>query len=161
MRYLKRHLVVFCILLSGISVQAQNAVPATGGNGSGAGGSTSYTVGQVVNNTLSETTGTITQGVQQPYEISVVTSIEEAVGILLECSVYPNPANDFLVLKIKNYDSQNLSYWLYSVSGILIKTDKVNSVETQIIFSNQVSGAYFLKVTDKNKEIKTFKIIKN
>jgi hypothetical protein len=42
------------------------------------------------------TNGTAAQGVQQPYEISVVTAIEKALDILLEMVVYPNPATDFV-----------------------------------------------------------------
>jgi len=52
------------------------------------------------------TNGSAAQGVQQPYEISVVTAIEEAMDISIEMVVYPNPATDFFKLRIKNYDIQ-------------------------------------------------------
>lgn len=82
------------LLLIGFSItilHAQATIPATGGNAAGSGGSVSYTVGQITCNFLSGTNGTIAQGVQQPYEISVVTAIETAREISLECTVYPNP----------------------------------------------------------------------
>lgn len=153
-------IVVFLFSLGLTSIQAQEAISASGGNATGS-GSASYTIGQIVYTTITNSGSSVSQGVQQPYEISVVTGIEEARDINLIISVYPNPTTDFLVLKIINYDSENLSFWLYSINGILIKTDRVNTIETQISFGNKVSGTYFLKVTDKNKEIKTFKIIKN
>jgi len=151
------------LLLSGIgtTMHAQSTISATGGNASGTGGNLSYTIGQVAYMTISGITGTVTQGVQQPYEISVVTALEEAKDINLICSVYPNPTNNFLTLKVGDYENANFSYWLYGVSGNLIETKKVLSNETQISLGNQVSGSYFLKITSGNKEIKTFKIIKN
>lgn len=161
MKYLLKLLIAVCILTSGIFVHAQNAIPATGGNASGAGGTSSYTIGQVFYRTISETSGTITQGVQQPYEILVVTSVEKALEIILECSVYPNPATEFLTLRVKNYDKENLTYRLYDIKGTLIENTRILDNDTQISMVNLTSGTYLLKITDNKKEVKTFKIIKN
>jgi len=138
--------------------KAQNFIPASGGDATGTGGTMSYTVGQVFYNTISGT-GTITQGVQQT-GISVVTGIEEASGIILEASVYPNPATDFVILKVENYETDNLSYKLYDMNGTLFQSVKVKGNETQIQMGNIRPGTYLLKIADNNKEIKTFKIIK-
>jgi hypothetical protein len=151
----------FCIFGLVTMLQAQNAIPATGGNATGSGGSVSYTIGQVVYTTNSGTNGSAVQGVQQPYEISIVTGIEEAKDISLEIVVYPNPAEDFIKLKIKNYEFQNLRYQLYNVNGSLLQDNKVEGNETDITLQTLVPATYFLKVTDNNKVVKTFKIIKN
>jgi hypothetical protein len=154
----------FCtvlLLFIGLTgLQAQNTISASGGNASGSGGSVSYTIGQVVYNTYTGTNGSAAHGVQQPYEISVVTGIEEAKDISLEIMVYPNPATDFIKLKIENYELQNLRYQLYDINGSLLLDNKVESNETNIVMSNFLPATYFLKVTDKNKVVKTFKIIK-
>ena len=145
------------VLLLGIGLtglQAQNAIPASGGNASGSGGSASYTVGQIVYTTNSNSNGSVAQGVQQPYEISVVTAIEEAQDISLEIMVYPNPATDFIKLKIENYEVQNLRYQLYDINGSLLQDNKIVGNETDIVMSNYVSATYFLKVTDNNKASK-------
>ncbi|MGA2408606.1 MAG: T9SS type A sorting domain-containing protein [Bacteroidales bacterium] len=149
----------FCIGMFGL--QAQSTISASGGNATGGGGTVSYTIGQIVYSKITGTNGTVTQGVQQPYEISVVTAIETAKDINLICSVYPNPTTDFLTLRVMNFDIENLSYWLYGVSGNLIETKKVTADETQISMAKMVSGTYFLKIATGNKEVKTFKIIKN
>jgi hypothetical protein len=88
-----------------IAVQAQNTIPATGGNATGSGGSVSYSIGQITYNTFSGTNGSVAQGVQQPFEISVVTGIHKAFDIDLIFSAYPNPATDFVTLKIGNFDN--------------------------------------------------------
>lgn len=154
-------LIAFCIFGFGTAIHAQNVVPVSGGNASGSGGSMSYTIGQVVYTTNTGTNGSAAQGVQQPYEISIVTGIEEALGISLEIMVYPNPATDLIKLKIENYEMQNLRYQLYDINGSLLQDSKIENSETSITINNLVSATYFLKVTDNNKVIKTFKIIKN
>jgi hypothetical protein len=160
-----KELKLSAVLLLGLGLtglQAQNAVPTTGGNASGSGGSVSYSVGQVVYITnTSVSTGSVSQGIQQPYEISVVTGLEEAKGITLQCSAYPNPTTDFLNLKVENYDNTNLSYQLFDMNGKLLETKKIVSNQTSIVMSNLVPATYFVKVTESNKEIKMFKIIKN
>ena len=164
MRDMKNPLIaLFAIFMFGFgtAIRAQNAIPASGGNASGSGGTMSYTIGQVVYTTNTGTNGSVAQGIQQPYEISVVTGIEKAKDISLEIVVYPNPATDFIKLKIENHEVQNLRYQLYDINGSLLQDNKVESNETIIVMSNLVSATYFLKVTDKNKVIKTFKIIKN
>jgi hypothetical protein len=64
-------------------------------------------------------------------------------------------------LKIENYEAENLRYQLYDNSGILLQDIKVEGSETSIVMNNLVPAIYFLKVIQGNKEIKTFKIIKN
>jgi Secretion system C-terminal sorting domain len=153
--------VVLFFSLGLTALQAQSTIPASGGNASGSGGSASYTVGQVVYTTNTGTNGSAAQGVQQPFEISVVTAVNEVNDISLEIMVYPNPATDFIKLKISNYDIQNLRYQLYDINGSLLQDNKVEGNETSIIMTNYVSATYFLKVSDNLKVVKTFKIIKH
>lgn len=151
---------IFLLGLGLTSVQAQEAILATGGEASGDGGSVSYSVGQVVYSTNRGANGSVAQGVQQPYEISVVAGIEQATGIMLELSVYPNPASDFLTVKAENYDTDNLSYQLFDINGKLLESKKADGSETQIEMKNLVPAIYFLKAIENKEEIKTFKIIK-
>lgn len=140
---------------------AQESVNASGGNASGSGGSESYSIGQIVYTTHTGSNGSTAQGVQQPYEISVVTSVKEAKDIQLSFLVYPNPATDFLKLKVENYPIDNLTYLLYDLSGKSIENKNMESFETTISVESLANGIYFLKVTEYNKDLKTFKIIKN
>lgn len=146
------------------NLKAQETVTTTGGNATGTGGTTSYTVGQVVFTTNSNATGTITQGVQQPYEILVITGIEEAQGITLSVSAYPNPTSDYLTLKVDastTLSSQSMTYQLYDQNGKLLQSEKIIGNQTSIVMSNLAPATYFVKVIQGNTEVKTFKIIKN
>jgi hypothetical protein len=162
MKYKKLKLIIVLLLGLGLTgLQAQEAMTTAGGEASGSGGSASYTVGQVVYTTNVGTNGnSVTEGVQQPYEISVVTSIPEAKDINLSVSAYPNPATDYLTVKVENYKTANLQYMVFGINGKLLQTVKATGSETQIETSELVSGNYFVKVLDDKKEIKVFKIIK-
>jgi hypothetical protein len=143
------------------SLQAQTSVNAAGGNVSGSGGSASYSVGQVVYETHIGTSGSVAQGVQQPYEILVFTGLEEAKGINLTVSAYPNPTTDYLTLEVKEFDLSNLSLQLYDMNGKLLQSEKITGNQTSIVMNNLVPATYFIKVIQDNKEVKTFKVIKN
>jgi hypothetical protein len=65
------------------------------------------------------------------------------------------------MLKVENYDKENLSYKLFDANGKLLDNKKVTGNETTISMANLFPAVYFLKVIDNQKEIKTFKIIKN
>ncbi len=160
MRKLNIIFIAMFLLVFGTALQAQQGASATGGSSSGSGGAVSYTVGQVVYKSSTSNTGTVTQGVQQPFEIFSF-GIEEAGGISLHCSTYPNPATDFVVLKVEEYNSEKLTYQLHDMNGKLLENNKVETIETSISMENLTPAIYFLKVFDKQKLIKTFKIIKN
>ena len=142
-------------------LQAQESVNATGGDALGSGGSASYSVGQVVYTTNTGTNGSVAQGVQQAFEISVVTGLEEAKGINLSVSAYPNPTTDYLTLEVKDVELLNLHFQMYDMNGKLLQNEKITGNQTSIVMSNLVPATYFVKVIQGNKEFKTFKIIKN
>jgi len=148
------------------TVSAQESVNATGGDASGSGGSASYTVGQVACQTLIGTGGLVMSGVQQPYEITEVTGLEEAEGINLSISAYPNPAADYLILEIEGDVQMQFIVSLYDMSGKLLQSENITSNQTSIAMGNLLPGTYFVKVIVKTQglayqEVKTFKVIKN
>lgn len=147
----------FCVTV----LQAQEANLASGNNISGAGGTVSYAVGQVFYTSNSGSTGSVTNGVQQPFEISIVTQIEKAQNINLNIKTFPNPTVDYLTLKIENYKVEKLKYSLYDINGKFLESKNIENNESEISMKNYVSGNYFIKITDENSEIKNFKIIKN
>jgi len=147
---------VFCFS----RLQAQKAIISTGGNAAGIGGSASYSVGQMVYKTNSGSLGSVSQGVQQPYEISVVSVFEEENGISLLLSLYPNPTTTGLTLKVGNYNSENLNCQLYDSNGRTLVESKIYKAETAISMEKLPAGSYFLKVSNGSIEMKTLKIIK-
>lgn len=140
---------------------AQQATDAAGGNASGSGGSVSYSVGQVVYTTHTGTNGSVAQGVQQAYEISIATGINDTEDTGIHLSAYPNPAKDILNLKVDHYTEGKFLYQLFDISGKLLEAKHIEAKEISITMSNWPQATYFLKITQNHEVIKTFKILKN
>ncbi len=139
---------------------AQKDIVVSGGNATGSNGSSSYSVGQVVYTTNNGTTGTVTQGVQQPYEISEVLTAKDFSQLIKDVKVFPNPTTEVLTLSFINQNNIELDYQMFDLNGRVIMSQKNISNETTITVSSFPSAIYFLKITNKDKEVKTFKIIK-
>ena len=146
------------LLLGLVVINAQETVTAGGGEATGAGGTVSYSVGQVDYTTNTGINGSVAQGVQQAYEIYVTTGVNQ-IAINLEMIVYPNPTTNYLTLKVE--DNSNLSYQLYDLQGKVIENKKINSNSINISLEEKPTAAYFLNVINNNQIVKTFKVIKN
>jgi len=158
MKHKKTIFSVAFLLLGLGGLHAQESPTATGGEATGVGGTVSYSLGQVVYTTNTGSNGSVEQGVQQPYEISATVGINES-SISLEMSVYPNPTTNYLTLKVEI--TKNLSYQLFDMQGKVIASKKITDNTTTVVMENLPTATYLLKVTDSNKTVKTFKIIKN
>lgn len=139
---------------------AQVAINAAGDGGTGTGGSIEYSVGQVNYITNSGSGGTISEGVQHSYEIFVITSLPDAPDIGLYCSVYPNPTQGKLILKIEYTENNLYSCQLYDITGKLLGVEWLTTNEAVVEMENLPAGIYLLKVKENQKDIKTFRIIK-
>ncbi len=139
---------------------AQSAISATGGTTSGTGGSVSYTVGQIVYSTLTGADRILTQGVQQTYEITIVSSIESPGISEFECKIYPNPTSGKVKLTCSKFDNPKMSYSLYDIHGSLLQQKTILSKESDIYLGCYAKALYFLKLNINDKEVKVFKIVK-
>ncbi len=139
---------------------AQEAIVASGGEASSSGGKASYSIGQVLYTTNIGTNGSVAQGVQQPFEISVLLGIDNQ-DINLGLTVYPNPTTNLLTLNVSNTELSNFNFQLSDMTGKLIESRKIRNSTESIGMEDLPKSIYFLKLTNNNKEVKTFKIIKN
>jgi hypothetical protein len=148
-----------CLLGWGASSSfAQQGTVSAGGTASGTGGTVTYTIGETNYINTTGSGGTITQGLQQPFEITV--GIEE-ITLPVEVSLFPNPTNEYVVLSVAAGDVNDLSYQLYDMQGKLLEDNKLNDTHTNIAMTNYASATYFIKVLNSKNESKEFKIIKN
>jgi hypothetical protein len=154
-------LFVFLALSGMCGLHAQEAITPSGGNATGASGSVSYSIGQVACTASKGTSGSVSEGVQQPFEIFGGTGIPAARQINLVITACPNPVTDYVLLKTGDYPLNNLSYLLFDVNGKLLADVKVENNETWIAMNTYPAAQYILKITDDKNEIKTFQIIKS
>jgi len=141
-------------------MHAQQNTVVSGGEAQGMDGTASYTLGQSTYTSESGSSGTINEGIQQPYQIFEILSTDEYIEHF-NVSVYPNPASKEITLEVENYNNENLSYRLFDINGKLLLTDNLTDNQTRIPLNNLASANYLLKVTNGNKEVATFKILKN
>jgi len=162
MKHFNKLLIAFCLIAHVTTIQAQNTTSASGGRAIGDGGVVNYTVGQAFYTTNTGTTGSLAEGVQQAYEISVETGIEET-GISMNISVYPNPIQHYLHLQVDAstlLNIQTLRYQLFDINGRLIGSERIVSDITTIVTSHLSPATYFVKILGDNIELKSYKIIK-
>jgi hypothetical protein len=156
---MKKTSTLLVALFAAVAIQAQDAIVVAGGNATGPGGSASFSVGQAVYTSNSSESGSVTQGVQQSFEIFTLSN-PDFTAVTLSAVVYPNPASDQVVLSLRDSELTDFSYVLYDLNAKALSSGLVQDSETAIALQNLAAGVYILKVNQDNKELKTFKIIK-
>ena len=151
------------IFFTTLAAAAQSGLVTTGGDIQGLNGSVSYTVGQVAVQSIEASAASLTEGVQQPYEIQTV-GVDNYPVITLDAAVYPNPTADRLVLSVENfvetYGRTSLQAVLYNTNGQRVQTVGVTGAQTAIDMSVLAAGTYLLRVTAGQQTLKTFKVVK-
>jgi len=137
---------------------AQSAIVTTGNEIKTVTGSVSYSVGQIANKNKDAASGKITEGVQQPYEITTLRTSESSPT--KNITIYPNPVKDMLQIDFNNEEFKNSNYQLFNAQGQLINSGKISAQKTEINFSTYPTSIYILKIEDNSKVNKSFKIIK-
>lgn len=157
---LKRITILAAGCLCAVLVQAQEATNASGGNATGSGGTVAYSVGQTFIQTLTGSSGSLSEGVQQVYEIGLVTALDEEEVETFVLTVFPNPTADHVNLQLADTPRNKMIFQLYDIKGQLLEQQSITEVLTQIPLTSMPSGAYILKVLHQNKTLQTFKLIK-
>ena len=154
------------LLILGISLliinysQAQTSFNAAGGDIESSEAKVSWSVGQTF---YTADVSNISEGVQLPYEVMTITGKNDLEAISLNLVVYPNPTSDFLELKVEdtNFDFKSGAYRIADIKGSILISEKINDFQTRISMENLPKGVYLLEVSSGEKNVKTFKIVKN
>ena len=155
---IKYSLLSFSIFLSCTFCSfAQNAISTTGGHIKSTGGSTSFTVGQVVYVLKKGNGSYLNEGVQQVYT-KKTTPIEELV-YLKEVQLYPNPTQETMTLILWSMEDVQVRYTIMDYLGKEIKNGIILSEKSEISLRDLPSGNYFISLKSK-KEIRIFKMVK-
>jgi hypothetical protein len=151
-------LLIFIFLLSAGAMPAQQVVTTAGDFNSNTSGSLSWTLGECVIATYTGTNVVLNQGFQQSK--LTVTAIKEFSENSLAISIYPNPTNDFVLIKGTPESVKSLRYMLFDLNGKLLAEQKVTDSETKISFNNLLTGTYLLRLIRNDQEVQVFKIVK-
>ena len=156
---MKKLLLTSITFIVGTIALGQNSVNAVGGDVYNNTGSVSFSIGQVAIENTINTTGSISQGVQQAFEITTLNLEENKLNLSL--SAYPNPTQTQLILHIGNFNQEKLKYNIVSSEGKLLSQGNIQTIETIIDLQQIPKAMYFIEVQEESTKIQTFRIIKN
>lgn len=148
------------ILGKSLFLSAQTAIVSAGGDASSSSGSVSYSVGQIAVTHSGNNLNTVSEGVQQTYQIA--TLIENCLGIELNAVAYPNPTIGIIQLSLTNFDlsHRKLEAKIYNENGKFLSKVNVWELQTLIDLSNYATGTYLLTLSEGTHLLKSFKIVK-
>lgn len=151
MKSIKFVMFLFTMYTLNVFSQNQNVISNGGNYQESTGGSLTWTIGEVVINTLESTDVHVTQGFNQDWlNFLNIEVFSEKINV----TVYPNPTTEFI--NIESDKKSDLA--IYDASGKLVGQYKVNKTD-QIDLSELSGGIYYLNFSRKNAKIKTIKII--
>jgi len=155
---MKYTLGVFLIFFTFMS-HAQQGTVASGGTTNGTGGSSDFSIGQVVYLNYSNDSWQISEGIQQPYEIYQVNSLTEENQLLITFG--PNPTAEQLTINVENSALNDLSYALADLNGKLIIDGDLQDSKNELDIKTLAPAQYILTIYKSNKPVNVFKLIKN
>lgn len=128
-----------------------------------AGLSISWTLGEVAYATLSSTNYILTQGFQQGNLFT--TLVEKPTNPINDIAIYPNPAKDFIKVKIEiDNIAGKATFDLYDITGRKVISKEMaveQSVPVELNLSEIRPGIYLLKVTlERDNHNRIVKLIK-
>jgi hypothetical protein len=154
--------IAFTSVVLMLSAQAQNheVIAASGDSYDNGTYTLSWTLGEVVSETMGNSTITLTQGFQQPS--LVITSIEDVENSQLEVTAYPNPTLNILYMEIMEDDYNEYTFELYNLEGTLLMNQNIVNKTEELNLTGYASAQYILILKNKSGvAIKSFKIMKN
>lgn len=125
---------------------------------------TTWTTGETVIGTGENGSLTLSQGFQQPNDAPGVSV--EVNDPVVDLSVYPNPTQDKITVKVDAATDQTLYYSVYDMLGkrIALPEEKLHvsgQSETVIDFSHLPKASYFLQINDeKGRQVASLRIVK-
>jgi hypothetical protein len=154
-------LIFCCFLLQGQTIQNE-VISSVGESSTTSSTNVSWTIGEPIIETGSNTTNILTQGFHQSYFI--VTSIEENLSIIdFKLVLYPNPTAGMIQLYYSLGDEEELEYRFISINGKELDSGNLlRETELQLDLREYESALYFLNVYSKENQqlIKSYKVQK-
>lgn len=180
---MKEIIIVATFICYSLSIQAQslqrNVIASSAINSTVSTIRLTSTVGEAVTSTLTQSNYKITQGFQQgKITVARIATIEKSKEIenpestsnriennldenKFKVSVYPNPASEYINIKLEEMSEGNLMMHLTDLTGRMIAARTLSSIETRLEFNSIASGKYILNITSEDGKVnESFKIVK-
>ena len=121
----------------------------------------SWTIGETVIETYSNSNNVLSQGFQQPYYL--ITDLNENSSAKISVTIYPNPSANFLTINFSAETKSPLTIEIIDITGnsVLKKFVPAKTIKSEIDISQFAQAVYFLKINSSEQTIvNTYKIQK-
>ena len=118
-----------------------------------------WSIGELLTESYSDDQNLLTQGFHQGKYI--ITTTKQIPDIQFEISAFPNPAADYVQVKIGSEKFENLRFSLSDINGKILQTGKFIEDQQQINLTGKAEGTYLLAILSNKAIVKTFKIVKS
>ncbi len=158
MKTLQLHMLILGIVLSASSLKSQELISAAAGHANVNNHQISWSLGETMTETMIAGDIVLTQGFHQDfYQITTVFETEDAS---LKLDVYPNPTTQYLHLR-KTENSNPVRYYLYDLSGKLMKTGLIHQGDYTLDLRAYQAGNFILRLHSSEGELlKSYQIVK-
>lgn len=144
------------------SLNAQQGFVTCGGDILSVNGSLAFSIGQTAYSSFHTETGSIHQGIQQPF-LSAIVNVGELHHNQM-VNFYPNPAHRELYIQLSSDEISFLAMpyqvRLYDPQGILKKIQAMKTNITEIPIDDLPPGIFFIQVWQGDQFINSFSFIK-
>ena len=151
-----RSLFVLVMLFADVVVHAQQAVVPAGADAGGAGGSMSWTLGQIDPISTTSAGGTVAQGVQQPMEFLVLALSPDAAAPVIVAM--PNPAHEGITLQLD--DATATFYRVLDATGREVISGRSTGSSTYIPTATWSAATYHIQLLRNGTHMATVRVIK-
>jgi len=151
-------LITVFFVISASGQVKQEVIASAGGYDTNGSLSISWTLGETIIPTFTNGNLVLTHGFQQQL---IITTVEENLEVLINVTVYPNPASDIVNIRFESPVEGEITITLFDSQGRLFKTDVIESamIEKQINLQDIPAGIYYLRLT-KGKLVNVYKVVK-
>ena len=160
---MKKISIIICTVLIAVSIRgqqlSQQVIGSSGACFEASSGMTlSFSLGECVTETYSNSSVILSQGFQQGYfEVQPLAVSDE---ISIDMNVYPLPAKDYITIEFNDSNKEYLAE-IYDINGKLILTEELDRESTNLSLGTLITGTYILVIEDNAKNtFKTMQIIK-
>jgi hypothetical protein len=150
--------VLFILILASTQLAAQSAIVTGGGDAVSSSGSVSFSIGQISNAQAIASTGSLSEGVQQPFEFFEVSVNEllREIGI----SLFPNPALTDVMIELPVF-REGIVARFYSSNGSLIEEVNIKTKSTSVNVRNWSASTYYIHLSDSAGNTSSYKLVKH
>ncbi|MEX1001685.1 MAG: T9SS type A sorting domain-containing protein [Crocinitomicaceae bacterium] len=146
----------FIAIINPLLLSSQEVVSVQGDSYNNDNKSVDFTIGEIIINTVSDSTNDITQGFHQTKWDFLNIELHNSN---VEIKVYPNPVEK--QLNIETFPYKNINYKMYNNKGQVVLEGILTQEITSLNTENLQSANYTLiLLNDKKEKIKTYKLIK-